>query len=103
MSNKKKENKVEENENIAENNVSFLYNNSNNSKNNKNSKNKKNENNKNSLKKYLANQKELINDETLSAILVTSGMFKSLTNTWDSTPFQIKMGYLFNSFIIYDL
>ncbi len=98
MSNKKKENKVEENENIAENNVSFLYNNSNNSKNNKNNKNtknSKNENKSNSLKKYLANQKELINDETLSAILVTSGMFKSLTNTWDSTPFQIKMGYLF--------
>ncbi len=92
MSNKKKEN---ENENILENNVSFLYDNSNNSKNNKNSKNKKNENNKNSLKKYLANQKELINDETLSAILVSSGMLKSLTNTWDSTPFQIKMGYLF--------
>lgn len=95
MSNTRKneENKKNE-ENELENNVSFLYNtNDSKTNNSKNDKNKKEENN--GLKKYLKNQRTLISNEALSAVLVSSGMFKSLTNTWDSTPFQIKMGYIF--------
>lgn len=87
-----------EEENELENNISFLYNTnnstSNSNKNNKN-KNKKEENKNNGLKKYLKNQRELISNEALSAILLSSGMFSNMSSTWDSTPFQIKMGYIF--------
>ncbi len=95
MSNKNKNKNNNNENNILESNVSFLYNNSNKKNENLKNENKKSENKNNTLKKYLANQKELISNEALSAILVSSGIFKSLTNTWDSTPFQIKMGYIF--------
>ncbi len=94
MSNTRKAGENNKNENELENNISFLYNSNNNSKNNK-KENKKEENKNNGLKKYLKNQRTLISNEALSAVLVSSGMVKNLTNTWDSTPFQIKIGYIF--------
>ncbi len=98
MNNKNKVKENNNNNNVLENNISFLYNVEENDKENSNiKKNKKNSNsiNNNVLKKYVSNQKELISNEALSAILVSSGMFKSMIDNWDSTPFQIKMGYLF--------
>lgn len=94
---------IKNNKEELNNNVSFLYNNEvgENSKsklkNNNMIKNKKNniENKNNGFRKYMSNQKELISNETLSAILVSSGLLKNINDGWSSTPFQIKMGYLF--------
>ncbi len=97
MSNKES---VKNNKEELNNNISFLYNNNGNNKNNNLLKNKKSnkknvENKNNAFKKYVSNQKGVISNEALSAILVSSGIIKNINDSWDSTPFQIKMGYIF--------
>ncbi len=88
MSNKNKNNKNKNNEN--EDNISFLYDN-----NEKREDNKKNNKRKSGLEEYGNAQKSLISNEALTAVLATSSFFKNISNTWDKTPFQIKMGYIF--------
>ncbi len=101
--NNKNKNKNKNEENELENNISFLYNTNNSSSkstlpNNDSKKNKNelkgNELKGNALQKYLKNQRSLISNEALSAVLLSSGIFSNMSNTWDSTPFQIKIGYL---------
>lgn len=95
---------VKNNKEELNNNISFLYNNETGESNIKNnsllaSKDKKKKNNienkNNGFKKYVSNQKGLISNEALSAILLSSGIFKNINDSWGSTPFQIKMGYIF--------
>lgn len=97
---------VKNNKEELNNNISFLYTNeieennlkknNNDIKNKKKNKENKNINNKNNgFQKYVSNQKGLISNEALSAILLSSGILKTINDSWDSIPFQIKIGYLF--------
>jgi hypothetical protein len=99
---------VKNNKEELNNNISFLYNNEaeeTNLKNNsvssskdkkkKNNTNKVGENKNNGFQKYVSNQQSLISNEALSTIIISSGLFKNINDSWYSTPFQIKIGYIF--------
>lgn len=96
---------VKNNKEELNNYISFLYTNeteennlkknNNNLKNKKKNTNKVEENKNNGFQKYISNQKGLISNEALSAIIISSGLFKNINDAWDTTPFQIKIGYIF--------
>lgn len=99
---------VKNNKEELNNNISFLYNNetgetnlknnsvsSSKNKKKKNNTNKVGENKNNGFQKYISNQQSLISTEALSAIIISSGLFKNINDSWYSTPFQIKIGYIF--------